>query len=454
MPIASINPTTGVTLRLFDPLAGHAAEEKLELAWTTFNQWRRTAFSLRREILLNAAEILETEKRAFGELMTLEMGKTLSSAIAEAEKCALGCRYYAENAEQQLAAEEIPTGPARSFVEFQPLGPILAVMPWNFPFWQVLRFAAPALMAGNVCLLKHASNVPQCALAIEDLLHRAGVPKGGFQTLLIEAAQVESLLNDDRIAAVTLTGSEPAGRAVASQAARQIKKAVLELGGSDPFIVMPSADLDAAIQTGIRARTINNGQSCIAAKRFFIHESIYPEFERRFVEGMKSLKVGDPMDDSTQIGPLATSNIRRELHDQVRRAIDSGAKLLTGGEPLNHPGNFYPPTVLAGLPRESPVFREELFGPVAMLFRVKDAAHAIEMANDSPFGLGSSAWTRDPAEQRAFIDGIQSGQVFLNAMCASDPRLPFGGVKHSGYGRELARYGIREFVNIKTVVIA
>ncbi len=454
MAIASINPATGETLRVFEPLVDHAAEEKLELAWTTFHEWKRTSFAERRRVLLNAADILEAEKRQFGELMTREMGKTLVSAIAEAEKCALGCRYYAEHGERQLSPEQIPTGASRSYVQFQPLGPILAVMPWNFPFWQVLRFAAPALMAGNVCLLKHASNVPQCALAIEDLLHRAGAPKGAFQTLLIEAGQVESLLNDERVAAVTLTGSEPAGRAVASHAGHQIKKTVLELGGSDPFIVMPSADFDSAVSNAVKARTINNGQSCIAAKRFFVHDAIYPEFERRFVAAMRALHIGDPMEETTQIGPLATPAILRELHTQVRRAVAAGGRLLTGGEPLDRLGNYYPPTVLAGVPCDAAVFREEFFGPVALLFRVHDAHEAIEMANDSPFGLGSSAWTRDAAEQQAFIDGIESGQVFINAMCASDPRLPFGGVKRSGYGRELAAFGIREFVNVKTVVVA
>ncbi len=453
MAIASINPSTGHVLRTFEPLADHAAEEKLELAWTTFHEWKKTPFSLRRQVLLNAAAILDSEKRIFGEIMTTEMGKTIGSAVAEAEKCALGCRYYAETGERHLAIEEIPTGASRSYVEYQPLGPVLAVMPWNFPFWQVFRFAAPTLMAGNVGLLKHASNVPQCALAIEDILHRAGAPKGAFQTLLIESGQVESILNDDRVRAATLTGSEPAGASVASHAGRRIKKTVLELGGSDPFIVMPSADLDAAISTAVKARTINNGQSCIAAKRFLIHDSVYDQFEARFTEGMKALKVGDPMDDSTQVGPLATEAILRELHDQVGRAVDSGARILTGGSPIARPGNYYPPTVLAGVPRSSPIFYEELFGPVAMLFRVRDHHEALDIANDSPFGLGSSVWTRDPAETDHFIQGIESGQVFVNSMTASDPRLPFGGVKHSGYGRELASFGIREFVNIKTVFI-
>ncbi len=350
-----------------------------------------------------------------------------------------------------LADEPAASEAARSYVRYQPLGPVLAVMPWNFPFWQVFRFAAPALMAGNVGLLKHSSNVPQCALAIEDILRRAGFPDGAFQTLLIGSDQTAAVLADDRVAAATLTGSEPAGRSVASQCGDRIKKTVLELGGSDPFIVMPSADLDEAVGTAVKARTINNGQSCIAAKRFIVATSVYGEFERRFVAGMQALQIGDPMAPATDVGPLATSAIREELHAQVQRAVASGARLLLGGRMIAGPGYFYEPTVLAGVPRESDVFHEELFGPVAMLFEVQDAAEAIGYANDSPFGLGSSVWTRDAAEQAHFIDEIQAGAVFVNGMVASDPRLPVGGVKRSGYGRELGDFGIREFVNIKTV---
>jgi succinate-semialdehyde dehydrogenase/glutarate-semialdehyde dehydrogenase len=454
MAIASINPATGETLQVFEPLPSAALEEKLARAFTTFQSYRRTSFAQRAEWLNNAARILDEGKQEYGRLMTVEMGKTLKSAVAEAEKCAWVCRYYAENGERYLADEAIVTNASRSFVRYQPIGCVLAVMPWNFPFWQVFRYAAPALMAGNAGLLKHSSNVPQCALAIEDILGRAGFPEGAFQTLLIGADQTASVLADDRVAAATLTGSEPAGRAVAAQCGDRIKKTVLELGGSDPFIVMPSADPDEAIATAVKARTINNGQSCIAAKRFIVAESVYGEFERRFVETMKALKVGDPMAPETDVGPLATGAIREGLHAQVQRAIAAGARLLLGGRTIGGPGYFYEPTVLAvpeGAPRESDVFREELFGPVAMLFRVKDTAEAIALANDSPFGLGSSVWTRDAAEQSRFIDDIQAGAVFVNGMVASDPRLPFGGVKRSGYGRELGVFGIREFVNVKTV---
>ncbi|MGO4883521.1 MAG: NAD-dependent succinate-semialdehyde dehydrogenase [Bryobacteraceae bacterium] len=451
MAIASVNPATGETLRVFEPLSPAALEQKLAHALATFQLYRKTSFAARAQWLQNAARILEEDKREYGRIMTMEMGKTLKSAVAEAEKCAWACRYYAENGERYLADEPIATNASRSFVRYQPIGPVLAVMPWNFPFWQVFRFAAPALMAGNVGLLKHSSNVPRCALAIEEILCRAGFPDGAFQTLLIGAAQTATVLADDRVAAATLTGSEPAGRAVAAQCGDRIKKTVLELGGSDPFIVMPSADLDEAIATAVKARTINNGQSCIAAKRFIVADGVYGQFERRFVEGMRALKVGDPLAADTDVGPLATAAIRDELHAQVQRAVAAGARLLLGGRAMGVPGYFYEPTVLADVPRESDVFREELFGPVAMLFRVSDAAEAIELANDSPFGLGASVWTRDAAEQARFIDEIQAGAVFVNGMVASDPRLPFGGVKRSGYGRELGVFGIREFVNVKTV---
>ncbi len=453
MAIASINPATGGTLRQFPPLSDQEIEKKLDLARRAFRVHRRTPFAERAQKMLRAAEILEKDKDQFARLMTLEMGKPLKAAGEEAAKCAWACRYYAETAERALADEVVVTNATRSFIHYEPLGPILAVMPWNFPFWQVIRFAAPALMAGNTGLLKHASNVPQCALAVEEIFRRAGFPEGVFQTLLIGSDQVQKVLDDPRIVAATLTGSEPAGSKVASQCGRQIKKTVLELGGSDPFVVMPSADLHEAVPTAVRARCINNGQSCIAAKRFIVAEEIYDEFERRFVEDMRALKLGDPMDETTQVGPLATPGILADLERQVEKLVKDGARVLTGGQRVARPGNYYQPTVITGINRKSPVYYEELFGPVAMLFRARDLDEAIEMANDSPFGLGASAWTNDERERARFIDEIESGQVFINGMVASDPRLPFGGVKRSGYGRELGLFGIREFVNIKTVWI-
>jgi succinate-semialdehyde dehydrogenase/glutarate-semialdehyde dehydrogenase len=453
MAIATINPATGETLERFEPLNDAQIEAKLQCAAETFRTYRRTTFAERAECLLHAADILEQEKEHWGRLMTTEMGKTLQSAIAEAEKCAWACRYYAEHGEHLLADELIETNATCSYIRYQPLGPVLAVMPWNFPFWQVFRFAVPALMAGNVGLLKHASNVPQCALAIETILRRAAFPEGAFQTLLIGSDKVQRVLDDNRVKAATLTGSEPAGSQVASCAGKLIKKTVLELGGSDPFIVMPSAHLETAVATAIKARTLNNGQSCIAAKRFIVAESIADEFERRFVEGMAALTVGDPLDQATDIGPLATPDLLKDLDQQVQRSIAAGARCLTGGYRLDGPGNYYAPTALADIPQAAPAYHEEVFGPVALLFRVLDINAAIELANDSPFGLGSSAWTNDEAERSRFIDEIEAGQVFINGMVASDPRLPFGGVKHSGYGRELGVYGIREFVNVKTVWI-
>jgi succinate-semialdehyde dehydrogenase / glutarate-semialdehyde dehydrogenase len=453
MGIASINPTTGETLKTFDELAAPQLEEKLQLAASTFHTYRHTSFTARASKMLRAAEILETEKQELGRLMTTEMGKPLSAAISEAEKCALVCRYYAENAEKHLADEVVQTNAKKSYVRFQPLGPVLAVMPWNFPFWQVFRFAAPALMAGNVGLLKHASNVPQCALAIEEIFRRAGFPEGAFQTLLVGSAKVESVLKDERVKAATLTGSEPAGRSVASIAGDQIKKTVLELGGSDPFIVMPSANLKEAVTTAVKARTINNGQSCIAAKRFIVAAEIYEKFERRFVDQIKALRVGDPLEQLTDIGPLATPQIVNDLEEQVKRAVAGGARVLTGGKRLDRRGNFYEPTVIVDVDPATPVSCEEIFGPVAMLFRVNNIDEAIQLANATTFGLGSAAWTNDAGEQRRFIEELEAGSVFINGMVASDPRLPFGGVKHSGYGRELAEFGIREFVNIKTVWI-
>jgi succinate-semialdehyde dehydrogenase/glutarate-semialdehyde dehydrogenase len=379
------------------------------------------------------------------------MGKTLKAAVEEAAKSAWGCRYYAEQAERLLAVESVETNARRSFISYQPIGPVLAIMPWNFPFWQVFRFAAPALVAGNVGLLKHASNVPQCALAIEEIFRRAGFPEGCFQTLLIETSQVRRIIEDPRVAGVTLTGSNGAGSAVASAAGKEIKKTVLELGGSDPFIVMPSADLETAVRTAVKARTINNGQSCIAAKRFIVAEAIADEFERRLVAGMKALVVGDPMDPATDVGPLANEDQVKTLTDQVARSVKAGARILSGAHRLERPGYYFAPGVLADIRPESPAYKDEIFGPVALLFRVRNLDEAIRVANDSPFGLGASAWTTDPQEQERFITELEAGMVFINAMVASDPRLPFGGVKQSGYGRELSAYGLREFVNIKTV---
>jgi succinate-semialdehyde dehydrogenase/glutarate-semialdehyde dehydrogenase len=453
MPIATINPATGETVRTFEPLSSAEVDAKIQAAFDAFHAHRRTSFADRAAKMLRAAEIIESEKDRWARIMTTEMGKTLKSAGDEALKCAWACRYYAEHAEKFLANEEVVTNAGRSFIAYQPLGVVLAVMPWNFPFWQVFRFAAPALMAGNTGLLKHASNVPQSALAIEEILCRAGFSNGEFLTLLIGSSQVARVLDDKRVVAATLTGSEPAGREVASQCGKQIKKTVLELGGSDPFIVMPSANFEEAVQTAVRARCINNGQSCIAAKRFIVHESIYAEFERRFTEGMKKLKVGDPMDLATEVGPLATAQIVGELDDQVQRAVAGGGKLLAGGKRVNGAGNFFEPTVLADVPKSCPVYYEEIFGPVAMLFRAKSIDDAIEIANDSDFGLASSVWTNDEAERARFAGEIEAGAVFVNGMVASDPRLPFGGVKNSGYGRELSEFGIREFCNIKTVWI-
>jgi len=415
---------------------------------------KKRPFAKRAELMMATASLLEQEKDELARTITLEMGKLFRAAQDEIVKCARGCRFFAENSERFLEDEAAQTDAARSYVRYQPLGPVLAIMPWNFPFWQVFRFAAPALMARNVGLLKHAANVPQCALAIENVLCRAGFDEGVFQTLLIEAKQVEKLIVDPRVKAVTLTGSEKAGSEVGSAAARQIKKSVLELGGSDAFIVMPSADFESALSMAVKARTINSGQSCIAAKRFFVADKIYDDFLRQFVERMRALKIGDPLDETTELGPLATEQILQGLHEQVQKSIAAGAKLLTGGNRIHGRGFFYEPTVLINVPTESPAYCEEVFGPVAAVFRVRDPEEAIEMANDSRFGLAASAWTNDPIEQELFASELESGMVFINAMSASDPRLPFGGVKRSGVGRELGAHGIREFMNAKTIWVA
>jgi len=454
MAIATINPATGEVITTFQPLSPPEIETKLELAVAAFEQQRQTSFAERAKRMLKAGEILERDKERFGRLMTLEMGKPYKAAVAEAAKCVTACRYYAENAERFLADEVVDTGARKSFIRYLPIGPILAVMPWNFPFWQVIRFAAPALMAGNVGLLKHASNVPQCAIELETLFKEAGFPPGAFQALLIGSSQVDALLDDRRIVAATLTGSEQAGIQVGVGAAKRIKKVVLELGGSDPFIVMPSADLDAAVATAVQARVQNNGQSCIAAKRFIVAEPIADEFELKFVARMKSLQIGDPFDEKTELGPLATPEGVKDLDADVQKSVQAGARLLTGGHPLKRAGNFYAPTVLTNVPKDSPAYGEELFGPVASVFRVKNQDEAIRLANDVRFGLGASVWTNDDKERERFINELEAGMVFINKMVASDPRIPFGGVKASGHGRELGLVGIREFVNAKTVWIA
>ena len=452
MTISTVNPATGETVRTFTALSDGEIEVKLRRSVEAFVINRSRSFAERARRMNAAAAILEQRKDELGKMITTEMGKPLKAAIAEVQKCALVCRYYAENAERYLADEQVKTDAAESFIRYEPLGPVLAVMPWNFPFWQVFRFAAPALMAGNSGLLKHASNVPQSALAIEEILRDAGFDAAEFQTLLIGADAVAKILDDERVKAATLTGSEPAGASVASTAAKQIKKSVLELGGSDPFIVMPSANLDDAVATAVKARIVNNGQSCIAAKRFIVHADIAIEFEKRFKSAMDALKVGDPMDEATDVGPLAMPQIVDDIDEQVRRSLECGARLVTGGKRLG--GNFYAPTILADIPPSAPAYAEEIFGPVASLFVVNNEAEAIRLANATPFGLASSVWTNVRDEAMRFVDGIEAGQVFVNAMVASDPRLPFGGIKHSGFGRELGVHGIREFVNIKTVVFA
>jgi succinate-semialdehyde dehydrogenase / glutarate-semialdehyde dehydrogenase len=456
--IQSLNPANGKLLRSFDPLTPDAVNAKLAIAASAAKTYPKETLDQRIFWMRRLAALLDADVEELATTMTSEMGKTLVSARAEVSRCAAVCRYYADNAARFLAPERIVTEHSDSYVRYDPLGVILAVMPWNFPLWQVFRFLAPALMAGNIGLLKHASNVPQCALAIEALVRRAGFPRGVFQALLIEARQVEHLLNDPRVVAVTLTGSEAAGRAVAAQAGWLIKKTVLELGGSDPFIVLPSANLDAAIANAIQARCINNGQSCIAAKRFIVHESIYPEFEKRFVAGMADLHIGDPMLESTEIGPLATPQIVEELLQQVTLARESGGRVLTGGGRAfvedGQLGNYFQPTVIAGLMRNAPICQEEIFGPVALLFRVSSLDEAIALANDTPFGLAASAWTSDDAERQRLAVELQCGAVFFNTPVTSDPRLPFGGIKRSGYGRELSAVGMREFLNTKTIVVA
>ncbi len=451
--ISSVNPATGQTIKEFPTLSDARIEEALASSQAAFERHRRTSFSERAGWLRQAADVLEREKRELGTLATLEMGKPLRQAIAEVEKCAWVCRFYADHAPEFLADEPVITDARESMIRYQPLGVVLAIMPWNFPYWQVFRFAAPALMAGNVGLLKHASNVPQCALAMQSVFERAHFTKGAFQALLVGSDKVEALIRDERVRAVTLTGSEAAGKSVAAQAGREIKKTVLELGGSDPFIIMPSADLKQAASVATQARVQNNGQSCIAAKRFIVAEEVADEFQWLLTERFKALKVGDPMEDDTDVGPLVNESGLKALDEQVHSLVASGGKVLTGGKRMQRVGNFYEPTIVAGVPPESPAAKEEIFGPVATLFRARDAQAAIAIANSTTFGLGSSVWTNDQAERERFIDELEAGSVFVNGMVKSDPRLPFGGVKASGYGRELSVAGIREFVNVKTVWI-
>ncbi|MFE1106672.1 NADP-dependent succinic semialdehyde dehydrogenase [Streptomyces rochei] len=457
MPIATVNPANGETLRTYEAMGEEEIERRLQLAEATFRTYRTTAFDERARLMHRAADLLEADREEIGKVITTEMGKPVKQARAEAAKCAKAMRWYADHAAELLADEEPAeadvkdSGASRALVRYRPLGPVLAVMPWNFPLWQVIRFAAPALMAGNVGLLKHASNVPQTALYLEDLFHRAGFPEGCFQTLLIGSAVVDDVLRDERVRAATLTGSEPAGRAVASTAGEMIKKTVLELGGSDPFVVMPSADVDRAAEVAVTARTQNAGQSCIAAKRFIVHADVYDAFADRFTEGMKALRVGDPMDEETEVGPLSSEQGVEDLVELVDDAVRGGAEVLCGGERPDGPGWYYPPTVLAGVTREMRIHREEAFGPVATLYRAADLDEAVLIANDTDFGLSSNVWTRDDADVERFVRDLEAGGVYVNGMTASHPAFPFGGVKRSGYGRELSGHGIREFCNITTV---
>jgi succinate-semialdehyde dehydrogenase/glutarate-semialdehyde dehydrogenase len=455
MAIATVNPATGETLKTFTPITDTELEAKLTQAEQAYQESKRIPFSQRAKWMHQAAEILESQAAHFGEMMTKEMGKPLKMAVLEAQKCATVCRYYADHAEGFLQDQEFTLEKGHHYVKYQPLGVILGVMPWNFPFWQVFRFAAPALMAGNVCLLKHASNVPQSALAIEEIFVQAGFPVGAFQTLLIEASKIESLMADPRVKAASLTGSEAAGASLAVAAGKNLKKTLLELGGSDPFIVLESANLDAAVQTAVIGRMLNNGQSCIAAKRFILQEAIASEFTNRLLDKYRALKIGDPMLPDTDLGPLATPKILEDLDRQVQVSIQGGAKVLIGGKPLlERPGNYYPPTILTDIPAGTPADQEEFFGPVALLFTVKDIDEAIAKANDTTFGLGASGWTTNLEEQQRLIEEIESGVVFINSFVQSNPSLPFGGIKRSGYGRELGLPGILEFVNIKTVSIS
>lgn len=453
MPIQTINPSTGQVIKSFDELSKGILTEIIENANSAFLDWRNTSMKHRSGLMLKAAEILKENKQEFADVITLEMGKAISESLAEVEKCAWVCEYYAENAPEILAEELMESDGSESYARFDPLGVVLAVMPWNFPFWQVFRFAAPALMAGNVGLLKHASNVPMCALKIEEVFKRAGFPEYTFKTLMIGSGLVNFVIEHPHVKAATLTGSEHAGKKVAEACGKNMKKTVMELGGSDPFIVLEDADIDEAVKTGVKSRMLNNGQSCIAAKRFIAVENIYDEFERKFVETIRKIKVGNPEKSETEAGPMAREDLLHELHDQVSTSLKLGAKLLAGGKKIERSGSFYEPTVLGGITPDMPAYKEEMFGPVAALIKAADTDDAIRIANDSNFGLGASLWTSDINKAKILAAKIESGSVFINGLVKSDPRLPFGGINISGYGRELSHYGIKEFVNIKTVWI-
>lgn len=451
MSIQTINPTTGKVEKTFSELTKIEVYELVEKAHDAFLEWRKTDFATRSKLMKKAAEILKEQKEYYGKILTLEMGKPITQAIAEVEKCAWVCDYYADNGERILEKEIVITDASESFIRFDPIGVVLAVMPWNFPFWQVFRFAAPALMAGNVGILKHASNVPQSALAIEEIFIKAGFPHNVFKTFLIGSSLVKDLIDHPKVKAATLTGSEPAGKQVAQACGGNLKKSLMELGGSDPFIVLEDANIDEAVKTAVSARIINNGQSCIAAKRFIVVEKIFEQFEKKFVDTMTKVKVGDPMNKETELGPIAREDLLNELDDQVKQSVAKEAIVLCGGKRIQREGYFYEVTILSNVLPGSPAYDDEIFGPVASLIKAKDEEDAIRIANDSQFGLGASLWTSDKEKAKIIAGKIESGSVFINGMVKSDPRLPFGGIKNSGYGRELSQYGIKEFVNIKTV---
>lgn len=454
MALETVNPATGELVKSFNEMTKKEIDDIINYAHQQFAEWKNTSFKDRSRLMLNAAKILKQRKEELGKTLTLEMGKPIKQAISEIEKCAWVCEYYAENGEKILMKEIVETDASESYVQFDPIGVVLAVMPWNFPFWQVFRFAAPNLMAGNVGILKHASNVPMSALAIEQVFSQAGFPQNVFKTLLISSSMVSDVIKNPKVRAATLTGSEIAGKKVASDCGKEIKKNVMELGGSDPFIILNDADIDKAIDTAVTARLINNGESCIAAKRFIVVDDIYEEFENKFVEKMKNVKIGDPMEVDTELGPMAREDLLLDLHQQVKKSVEKGAKILCGGERIDRKGFYYPATVLSNVTEGIPAYEEELFGPVASLIKATDEEDAICIANDSDFGLGAALWTSNLEKAKNLAHKIDSGSVFINGLVKSDPRLPFGGVKISGYGRELSHYGMKEFVNIKTVWIA